>query len=309
MPKPVANAKLLEDYLLDAELQGLTEESRDSYKSSIGGFLRFLGKKSALQGGIPELRDYLADQRRQELEPATLRAHFSAISSFYDFLVYEERIKGNPVPGFRKRYLKAARREAGKDKTGKRQLLSIEDMRRLLHSISDVRDRAFLALLVKTGARREELIDVDLEEIDWAQQSITLKPHPKRSNPIVFFDDETARTLRRWIAIRQARGAKTNALFTGDQGGRLSADQAAKSVAEHAQALGFHVPGGPLKKRFTPHCCRHFFTTFLRRAGMMREHIAWLRGDATKETLDIYLHIDPHEVRASYRARIPQFGL
>ncbi|MCA1812034.1 MAG: tyrosine-type recombinase/integrase [Halobacteriales archaeon] len=265
MPKPVANAKLLEDYLLDAELQGLTEESRDSYKSSIGGFLRFLGKKSALQGGIPELRDYLADQRRQELEPATLRAHFSAISSFYDFLVYEERIKGNPVPGFRKRYLKAA--------------------------------------------RREELIDVDLEEIDWAQQSITLKPHPKRSNPIVFFDDETARTLRRWIAIRQARGAKTNALFTGDQGGRLSADQAAKSVAEHAQALGFHVPGGPLKKRFTPHCCRHFFTTFLRRAGMMREHIAWLRGDATKETLDIYLHIDPHEVRASYRARIPQFGL
>jgi integrase/recombinase XerD len=310
MPKkPATNEKLLEDYLLDAELQGLTQESRDSYRSSIGGFLKFLGRKSALQVSIPELREYLADQRRQGLEPATLRAHFSAVSSFYDFLVYEERVKGNPVPGFRKRYLKAASREAVKDKTERRQLLSIEDMRRLIHSIGDVRDRAFLTLLVKIGARREEVIAIDLEEIDWAQQSITLKPHPKRSNCLVFFDDETARVLRRWIAIRQARGAKTNALFTGDQGGRLSAEQAAKAIAEHAQSLGFHIPGGPLKKRFTPHCCRHFFTTFLRRAGMTREHVKWLRGDAAKETMDIYLHIDPHEVRASYRARIPQFGL
>ncbi|MEA3203579.1 MAG: integrase/recombinase XerD [Thermoplasmata archaeon] len=307
--KPLTNTQLLEEYLKDAELQGLTEESRDAYRSSLNGFLGFLGRKSSLQVGVPELRDYLADQRRQKFEPGTLRAHFSAVSSFYDFLVYEERVKGNPVPGFRKRYFTTIRREAGKDKTGRRQLLSIEDMRRLIHSITDVRDRAFLVLLTKTGTRREELISVDLDEIDWIQGSITLKPHPKRTNCLVFFDDESARVLRRWLAIRQARGANTNALFTGDQGGRLSSDQASKIISGHAQALGLHDPKGPLKKRFTPHCCRHFFSTYLRRAGMMREHIAWLRGDAGTETLDIYLHNDPQEIRESYRARIPQFGL
>jgi integrase/recombinase XerD len=308
--KRPSNQKLLEDYLHDAELQGLQEDSRSGYRSGLSAFIAFLGRKSCLDVGVAELRDYLANQRGQKLKPATLRFYFSAVSSFYDYLVFEERVKGNPVPGFRKRYLKTVRREASKDQSARRQLLSVEDMRRLIHSITDVRDRAFLALLTKTGARREEIVAVDIEEIDWMQQSILLKPHPKRTNCLVFFDEETTRVLRRWIAIRQARGAaKDGPLFVGDQGRRLSAAQASTSITAAAQALGLHDPKGPLQKRLTPHCCRHFFTTHLRRAKMEREHVAWLRGDAKKETMDIYLHIDPQEVRESYRARIPQFGL
>jgi integrase len=42
-----------------------------------------------------------------------------------------------------------------------------------------------LLFLAKTGIRRKELIEIDIDNIDWEEQSIKLKPHPKRSLKII----------------------------------------------------------------------------------------------------------------------------
>ncbi|UEC42055.1 MAG: hypothetical protein METHAR1v1_310023 [Methanothrix sp.] len=57
------------------------------------------------------------------------------------------------------------------------------------------------------------------------------------------------------------------------------------------------------------YCCRHWFTTHMRRSGMPREFIQELRGDVRKEAIDIYDHIDKKELRESYLAHIPQLGV
>ena len=81
-------------------------------------------------------------------------------------------------------------------------------------------------------------------------------------------------------------------------------------VTKYAKRLGIHNPKSKdLRKKFTPHCCRHWFTTHLRKAGMPREHIKELRGDSRSETMDIYHHIDRKELRDSYLAHIPQLGI
>jgi len=64
-----------------------------------------------------------------------------------------------------------------------------------------------------------------------------------------------------------------------------------------------------MEDHFSPHCCRHWFTTHLRRAGMPREFIQELRGDARREAIDIYDHIDREELRKSYLAHVPQLGV
>lgn len=64
-----------------------------------------------------------------------------------------------------------------------------------------------------------------------------------------------------------------------------------------------------MKERFTPHCLRHWFTTHLRRSGMPRDYIKWLRGDSMNETMDIYNHIDVEDVRESYNSHIPKLLL
>jgi integrase/recombinase XerD len=61
-----------------------------------------------------------------------------------------------------------------------------------------------------------------------------------------------------------------------------------------------------MEDHFTPHCCRHWFTTHLRRAGMPREFIQELRGDKRRDAIDVYDHIDRQELRRAYLAYIPK---
>ncbi len=54
---------------------------------------------------------------------------------------------------------------------------------------------------------------------------------------------------------------------------------------------------------------RHFFTTHLIRNGMPREYVKELRGDARREAIDLYYHVDLEDLRWRYMACMPQFGI
>jgi len=57
------------------------------------------------------------------------------------------------------------------------------------------------------------LLRIDIDDINWEDYSIMLKPTPKRSNRTVFFDDECTVVLRRWLRVRKKFSPKTMALF------------------------------------------------------------------------------------------------
>ena len=189
--------------------------------------------------------------------------------------------------------------------------MSIEEMSRLVNSILDPRDKAIVLLLAKTGIRRGELLRIDVDDINWEECSIRLKPTPKRSNRIVFFDEECALVLRRWLKVREKLNPKTKALFISYQTlERLSRNGVWNAVVKYAKRLGFHNPDSPrLEDHFGPHCFRHWFTTWLLRNGMPREYVKELRGDKRGEAVDIYHHIDKEDLRRAYLACIPKLGV
>ncbi len=218
------------------------------------------------------------------------------------------KIAANPVIPIRKRYLRSYKdNHDGQE----RQLISIEDMGRLINSEMDIRDKAIITLLAKTGMRRNELISLDVSDIDLVEQRIRLKPIAKRTNRTVFFDDECAFILRRWLRVREdLNRTKTAALFITTWGHRVSRNYVYDAVVRAAKRVGLHDPSSKsMEDRFSPHNCRHFFTTHLRRAGMRREFIQELRGDSRKEAIDIYDHIDLKELKEAYLAAIPQLGI
>ena len=96
----------------------------------------------------------------------------------------------------------------------------------------------------------------------------------------------------------------------GEQGKRLKRNGVYRVVTILAERVGLHDPGSNRPEdHFTPHCCRHWFTTNLRRNGMRREFIKELRGDARNEAVDIYDHIDKKELKRAYLAAIPVLGI
>jgi len=302
--------ELIKGFLHDCELRRLSPATIEGYRSSLNIVSRFLRRKGLSirkldKGSLGILLRFLVEQGYVY---NTLLQYFAALSGFSDYLVWEGVIQTNSIVPFRKRYLKQYKNQHDPE----RKLISVEEMANLLNSILNPRDKAIVTLLAKTGIRRGELIGIDVDDIDWVEQSIRLKPHAKRSNCTVFFDDEAARVLRRWMKARQNYDIKKDckALFINERGGRLKRHGVYHAVTKYAQRIGLHNPKSRrVEDHFTPHCCRHWFTTHLRRNGMRREFIKELRGDARNEAVDIYDHIDRKELKRAYLAAIPVLGL
>ena len=305
---------LISDFILDCKLRKFSDDTIRSYKSILGIASKFfasshLSMLDLNKYALKELLTHLSNDL--SYSGKTLENYFSALSSFCDYLAYEGLADRNPILPFRKRYLRQYKADRLSPDSS-RKLISIEQMRLLINSILDPRDRAIVTLLAKTGIRRKELIKIDVDDIDWEEQSIQLKPHPKRSNLTVFFDDECARILQRWLKTRKnynlSLGCK--ALFVGERGERLERHGVYSIVTKHAEKVGLHNPKSKrIEDHFTPHCCRHWFTTHLRRNGLRREYLKELRGDARKEAVDIYDHIDKKELRRAYLAAVPLLGI
>jgi integrase/recombinase XerD len=309
----LSDSRLIDEFISDCKLRNFSEESIRSYKSILRIIHAFLKRNrlyfvSLDKYTLKRLLEYLAFERGYSTK--TLENYFSALSSFYDFLVYEGVVDTNSVLPFRKRYIRQYKVGQHVDDPP-RKLISVEQMKMLIDSILDPRDKAIVTLLAKTGIRRKELINIDLEDINWEEQSIQLKPHPKRSNLTVFFDDECARVLLRWLNSRKNYpvSPSCNAFFINEKGERLKRHGVYDVVTKYAKKIGLHNSESKrMEDHFTPHCCRHWFTTWLLRNGMPREYVKELRGDKRGEAIDIYHHIDKKELRRAYLACIPKLG-
>lgn len=292
----------------------MTHYSILSYASALRSFrnhLVNLGVRDAPQIDKNAIRDYIRVLREdRKLSTSTIENHLSSISSFLDYLVYEEIIDSNLALAVRKRYMRRYRTESPRD-SHSRKLITTKQLRTLVDSVLNVRDKAVIIILAKTGIRRSELVTIDIDDVDLTGMKITLKPKAKRSNRVVFFDEECGRVLQEWLSVRERYAPKgSKAMFVTSSGGRLDRNGVYTVVTSHATHVGFHDPESKrLEDHFTPHCLRHWFTTYLRRNGMPREMVQELRGDVRSEAIDIYYHIDEEQLRRAYLAGMPKLGI
>ena len=303
-----STSNYLDLFIKDLEFRGLAKVSLNTIVWGVKRYLIWSGKNGVdASGGLKvDLLAYLEYLRKNGLRKTTVAKNFTYLSSWFAFLVDSGVLVQNPIPAIQKRYLKSFKNEVRR-----RQLISVQDAARMMAATIDTRDRAILLILLKTGIRRNELVTLDVDDLDLEGQVIALKPTGKRSNRTVFIDDETARALKRWLKAREMRcknGQK--ALFLSNSGMRLGGWGIENAVRQAAMRVSLHDPkSDKLEAKFGPHCCRHWFTTHLRRAGMPREFIQELRGDQRREAIDIYDHIDLKELRESYLAHIPRLGI
>jgi integrase/recombinase XerD len=308
---------LLHEYHLDCLDRGMTDESIRRYESCLGIFLDFLKdvKVSILEVGYDQLIEYIRFRRSslkgrngRLLKQKTIENDFAAISSFYDYAEFKRYIQRNPVPPIRKRYLVRYKESSADD--SEKDAISIEQMAMLINSILSTRDKVIILMLAKTGIRRGELIALNVSDIDWENQCLTLGHFKKRSNRWVFFDDETGRNLKQWLKIREGMDPTTDALFLGEKGTRLQRNGIYSLVTKYAEKVGLHnAKSDNAKDHFNVHSCRHWFTTWLRRNGMDRDAIMILRGDRRKDSMSVYDHFSREELRRMYLAAIPQLGI
>ena len=202
----------INNFLKDCRSRGLTKQTIATYKSNVTTFLDFAG--DPLNVDIPILRNFLNYLRedmiytvgkttKKGVSPSTLNAYFSAISSFYDYLVYENAMSTNPILLFRRRYLANHKPKTNGENT--RQLISIEEMTKMIELAEPILHKAIMIILAKTGVRKGELLAMDLEDLNLEKGTIIIKPKAKRTNRLAFIDDEALLVINEYLKWRKPR--------------------------------------------------------------------------------------------------------
>jgi len=225
------------EYCAFLETRGKNSLTAD--REDLRAFLETRGKNS-LTADREDLRAFLAQLKTRQLKFKTIDRIYSCLSAFYEFLIIEGLVEYNPILPFRKYYLRRYKNDSDSEI---RKLISVEDASRLVNSILDSRDKCILVMLFKTGMRVGELTSLDVGDVDLDKGEVTLKLKKKRSNRVLFLDNEAIAVLQRWLCARKNRkGAEDQALFISKTGTRITKRSIEKLIEKHAERVGLHNP-------------------------------------------------------------------
>lgn len=165
--------------------------------------------------------------------------------------------------------------------------LEPDEMARLLAGAGvDRRNRALLLLLYNTGARVQELVDLDLSDLRFDSVAVVTfegKGRRQRTCPLW---QRTVVAIQQWLA---ERGPHQGPLFVNRQGRRLSRSGVAyimSTIATRAQLEPRRA------RRVTPHVIRHTTAMHLLQSDVDITTIAAWLGHSTLDTTHGYVEID-----------------
>ncbi len=168
-----------------------------------------------------------------------------------------------------------------------------------MDDFDDVRDRMMLLVFYETGMRRQELVTLDDEAVDFVncQLKVTGKRDKQRLIP---FGEELKTELESYIGKRNNSVVKHDgALFVNNKGFRL--DGAAVRYRVRKQ-LGRVCS----QKHRSPHVLRHTFATTMLNHGAGLESVQKLLGHESVATTEIYTHTTFEKLKEIYKSAHPR---
>ncbi|HYW75616.1 MAG TPA: tyrosine-type recombinase/integrase [Gammaproteobacteria bacterium] len=289
--------KFFREYL--PTLRGMSPHTIHSYRDALILFLRFVANNSSRRLEDLDLDAFTAEhvtrfltflEAERHNSIATRNARLAALHTFARFLATEspehlaelQRVLGLPFKrGGRNapiEYLESAEVET---------LLQQID----LSTETGRRDYALFALMLNTGARVQEVLDLKLSDVR-AELPYQVRLHGKggkvRLCPI------WASTAARLRELAQATSGNTTAdglLFTNRRGGKLTRFGVRYLLNKYIVASA--ATANTLQdKRIHPHCLRHTTAIYLLKAGVDFATISQWLGHATLNTTMKYARAD-----------------
>lgn len=221
---------------------------------------------------------------------ARTKAHYLTVfNSFYKHLVFMDKIKSNPCDG-----IKAPKLEK-KLPT----YLTNEEIAKLfnirLTKPVDYRNKAILEVMYATGARISEVINLELNQIDFEECIIRVVGKGKKER-IIPLDDVAIEALDNYInnyRLFLIKNETRNYVFLNKNGEKISRQMIFKILKNLANKVG-------ITKEISPHTLRHSFASNLLNNGADLRVIQELLGHENLETTEIYSHLQNKKIKDDY---------
>jgi integrase/recombinase XerC/integrase/recombinase XerD len=302
-PKPSDRwARTLDLFTRELGARGASANTKRAYAADLRQFVLWADERGLEPGevGYSELRRYAAAISSSGAAKSTIGRKLAALRSFFDHLVAVGELPQNPAE-----LLPSPKRESRLPRT-----LSRTEVETFLDRIPateplDARDRALFELAYSCGLRCEEIVNLDLDSVDFDGEVLRVTGKGDKTR-IVPVGEPAQHALERYLAsarpVLEAAGRRahaTQALFLSRRGRRLSSSDVRRRLAGRVRDAA--IAGG-----VSPHALRHSFATHLLEGGADLRSIQELLGHASVSTTQIYTRVDPTRLRDQYRRSHPR---
>jgi len=244
--------------------------------TSVKSFLDFCGKsgkRTIEEIERADLEAFIESEQDRGLRISTVRTRLACIIAFLHFLMEQDVIPGSIL----KRRMKLKLPEVLP------RAMNPSDVKKLLSAIDDIRDRALILLLLRTGMRIGEALGLRLNDLDIRDRKVHLFQGEKNSmGRVVYLSDDVLVALKLWL---RRRDQNQEFVFYGHGNKPVCYSTGRSRFVKYIQKAGLEGKG------YTVHCLRHTFASELLNAGMRLECLQQLLGHQDIEVTRRYARL------------------
>ena len=257
-----------------------------------------------------DFRNYLRFLGRHNLGRAAIQLRFSALRTFYKFLIRHGAVESSPIknlslPKLEKRLPKFLTIQQMKDLlAAPAKLLETQKQKkgagRPISAAACLRDLAVLETIYSCGLRVSELCGLRAEDVDWSEQLVRVRGKGKKERLVPVGEPALQAIQNYWNLLKQPPSGASPVFFAETKlRAPLNPLQLSRRLKQYLAIAGLD-PG------LTPHKLRHSYATHLLDAGADLRSVQELLGHAHLITTQIYTHVTTERLKKAYDAAHPR---
>jgi integrase/recombinase XerD len=266
-------------YLACRKLDGLSFRTLSGYQQQFRKFVDFMQKNVADITAM-DIRMYLAAYGKTGVQDTTIQRTITILRGFFGWLLKNDYIEKDPMIKINSIKTKKRLREA----------LDAEQLEMLRDSCKTLRERALLEFFFTTGCRLDEVVQTDLENINWTDMSLHVIGKGNKER-IVYISAKAKLYLKKYLASRKD---ESEALFVTERAphGRMGR----RSIEREFKKMGKRV-----KINLYPHLIRHTTATMMLNGGAKLEEVQSYLGHEDPSTTLVYAKLSTDSVRNAHK--------
>tara|TARA_B100001564_G_scaffold177920_1_gene149543 strand:+ start:913 stop:1794 length:882 start_codon:yes stop_codon:yes gene_type:complete len=271
-----------------------------AYQNDINSFKEFISdefqQSSLIKVNYSQIRSWIVLLVNSGISNKTINRKISSLNSFYKFLKKIGLNKINPLNEHKSLKTKSIVQIP----FSKSEVSNVLNPENFTKDFDGVRDNLILEILYCTGIRRNELINLKINNIDLANQRIKVlgKRNKERYIPIL---NSTVQLLNSYLELRN----KLN--FINDKDFLLITSRGKKiyeNLVNRVTKKYFSKYSSKLKK--SPHILRHSFATHLLDNGADLNSVKDLLGHTSLAATQIYTNRSIEEIKKVFKKTHPR---
>ena len=258
-----------------------------------------------------DFRSYLRFLGRTKLGRAPIRLRFSALKSFYKFLLRRGIVTSLPIKNFALPKLEqrlpkflTVRQMIDLLRAPRNELAAAREARAAhAHAVDDtvfLRDVAILETIYSCGLRISELAAMRGGDINWPEQLVRVRGKGRKERQVPIGVPALNAIRAYWKSLPTPPGL-ADAVF---QAGRDKPQAVSPRVIQ--LRLKRYLAAASLDPHLTPHKLRHSYATHLLNAGADLRSVQELLGHAHLQTTQVYTHLTTGRLKAIYDKAHPR---